>query len=110
VRLFAAPAESGAEEETAPLLAAETVEEEVAQLGPPDKADPHEKRGVRKAARELGKPRTSIDRDLKIAAAAPEAKAAAVAAGLDDNQSALLEIAAEPTPEAQVAKHMERRK
>jgi ParB-like chromosome segregation protein Spo0J len=60
--------------------------------------------GVAAAARDLGKPRATVQRDLKIGSTAPEAKEAARVAGLGDNQSALLKIAAEPTPEAQVAK------
>jgi hypothetical protein len=67
--------------------------------------------GISQAARELKKPdesdeaaRSRIRRSTKIAAAAPEAKEAATAAGLANNQRALLEIAKEPTPEAQVAK------
>jgi hypothetical protein len=48
-------------------------EEEVAQVGPlsPGRG---KKGGVREAARELGKPRSTVQRDLKIAATAPEAK------------------------------------
>jgi hypothetical protein len=37
-------------------------------------------------------------------AISPEAKTAAKAAGLDDNQTALLAIASERSPEAQLAK------
>lgn len=59
--------------------------------------------GVRKAARDLGVPERSVRRSLKIAALAPEAKAAAQAAGLADNQAALLEAAKAPTAAAQVA-------
>jgi hypothetical protein len=58
--------------------------------------------GVSAAARELGIERTEVRRAAKIAAIAPEAKVAAAAAGLGDNQSALIRIAAEPV-EAQVA-------
>jgi ParB family chromosome partitioning protein len=76
-------------------------EEEVAQVGPPGR---YEKRGVREAARELNLPRSSVQRDLKIAGISPEAKEAIRAAGLDDNQSAQLEVANQPTPEAQVEK------
>jgi hypothetical protein len=68
----------------------------------------HDK-GVSAAARELGVPRQQIERSMKIESTAPEAKEAARAAGLDDNQSALLEIAAELTA-AQIARHMARRK
>jgi hypothetical protein len=53
--------------------------------------------GVAKAARELGKPRTTIRRDLKIATITPPAEAAAIDAGLGDNQTALLRVAASPS-------------
>ena len=46
--------------------------------------------GDRLASRELGISREKVRRAGKIAAIAPEAKAAARAAGLDDNQAALL--------------------
>jgi ParB/RepB/Spo0J family partition protein len=49
--------------------------------------------GVKAAARELGIERTEAQRAVKIAAITPEAKEAAKAAGLDDNQSALLKVA-----------------
>jgi hypothetical protein len=67
--------------------------------------------GVSRAARELPVPgktfgarRKFIVRAVDIDAIPPEAKVAARAAGLDDNQSALLAIAKEKTPEAQLAK------
>lgn len=68
--------------------------------------------GRRAAAREIGVSEPEARRAEKVAALAPEAKAAAVAAGLDDNQSALLEAAKASTPEAQVAslQEMQRRK
>jgi hypothetical protein len=53
------------------------------------------KGGVNAAARELGVGRTDIQRAVKIAAITPEAKDAARDAGLDDNQSALLRVAAQ---------------
>ena len=62
------------------------------------------KGGVNEAARELGLSQGQAHRAVKVAAIAPEAKAAAKDAGLDDNQSALLKVAKEPTAEAQVAK------
>jgi hypothetical protein len=48
--------------------------------------------------------RKVIERALKIDGIAAEAKAAARKAGLDDNQSALLEIANQKTPAAQLKK------
>lgn len=63
--------------------------------------------GVSEAAREIGVERTLVRRAMKIAEIAPEAQEAARAARLDDNQSALLRVAEEPTPEAQVAKVQE---
>jgi ParB-like chromosome segregation protein Spo0J len=44
--------------------------------------------------------RKSVDRALKIAGVSADAQDAAKAAGLDDNQSALLQIAGAPTPQA----------
>lgn len=60
--------------------------------------------GERKAARDLGLDRDEVRRAKKIASIEPEAKEAARAAGIDDNQSKLLAVAAEKTPEAQIAK------
>lgn len=60
--------------------------------------------GIRAASRDLGISRDQAARALKIDSIAPEAKAAAAEAGLADNQSALLKVAAEPTPEAQAEK------
>lgn len=62
--------------------------------------------GERAAARELGVDRDKARRAKKIDAIAPEAKQAAVSAGLDDNQTALLEVAkfAEEPADTQVAK------
>src|SRR5262249_41633707 len=67
--------------------------------------------GIAQAARTLPVPgrteggrRKNIERSIKIDQISPEAKQAAESAGLADNQSALLEIAAEPTAEAQAAK------
>ena len=54
------------------------------------------KSGVRAAARELGVDRNEAQRSIKIAEITDEAKDAAREAGLDDNQSALLKVAAEP--------------
>lgn len=67
--------------------------------------------GIAQAARTLPVPgkteggrRKNIERAIKIDQMSPEAKQAAESAGLADNQCALLEIAAEPTAEAQTAK------
>jgi ParB/RepB/Spo0J family partition protein len=69
---------------------------------------------ISKAARKLrlkGKTqkarRKEIERKLKIASIAPEAKAAAKEAGLHDKPSALLEVAEEDTTEGQLAKVQE---
>jgi hypothetical protein len=59
--------------------------------------------GIRRAARELGLDETEIRRALKIAGITPEGKAATMEAGLDDNQSALLKVAAKATAEEQAA-------
>jgi hypothetical protein len=67
--------------------------------------------GVARAARALPVPgkttearRKFIERALKIDGIWPEAKSAARAAGFDDVQKALLDVAAERSPEAQLAK------
>ena len=52
--------------------------------------------GVSAAARELGIGKAEAHRAVKIARITPEAKEAAHEAGLDDNQSALLKVAAAP--------------
>jgi hypothetical protein len=56
------------------------------------------------AARELGIHERDAQRAIKVASISDEAKEAAVDAGLADNRSALLTVAKESTPEAQVAK------
>jgi ParB-like chromosome segregation protein Spo0J len=62
-------------------------------------------KGISKTAKELGVSRKTVQLANKIAKEmSPEAKAAAEAVGLDQNQSALLEITKEPTSKAQVAK------
>jgi ParB-like chromosome segregation protein Spo0J len=68
-------------------------------------------KGISRAARELPlgakseeARRKEIGRALKVNAICPEAKAAAKAAGLDTNRSALLKVANEPTAELQVKK------
>jgi ParB-like chromosome segregation protein Spo0J len=59
--------------------------------------------GYRQAARDLNIPEVSVRRAYQTASLSPEAQEAAVATGLDDNRSALLEAAKEHTPEAQTA-------
>jgi hypothetical protein len=54
-------------------------------------------------ARALNVPEATVRRAYQTASLAPEAQAAAVESGLDDNRSALLEAAKEHTPEAQTA-------
>lgn len=46
--------------------------------------------GINKAASDLGKPRSSLHKSVKIASLSPDAKEAAKQHGLDNNQSALL--------------------
>jgi ParB-like chromosome segregation protein Spo0J len=58
--------------------------------------------GTRKASRELGLELTDVQRAIKVASLSPEAQDAARESGLDDNRSALLDAAKQPTPEAQV--------
>jgi ParB-like chromosome segregation protein Spo0J len=60
--------------------------------------------GISAAARELGIDETDAKRAVKVGSISDEAKEAARDAGLDDNRSALLAVAKESTPEAQVAK------
>ena len=64
---------------------------------------PSEK-GVRKVANDLGLDKSDVQRAVKVASISPEAKRAAHVAGLDENRTALLQVAKEATPEAQVAK------
>ena len=69
----------------------------------------HKKRGqqpggVNAASRELGISKDDAHRAIKVASLSDEAKQAARDAGLDDNRTALLEVAKETTPEAQVAR------
>jgi ParB-like chromosome segregation protein Spo0J len=59
--------------------------------------------GERRAARELGIDKDDVHRSVKIAGLTDDAKEAAQEAGIDDNQSKLLEVARE-APERQVAK------
>jgi ParB family chromosome partitioning protein len=70
-----------------------------AQLGHPQR---YEQRGDSLAARELGITRQEVQRAETIASLPDEVKAKAIETGLDRNQSALLQAAKAPTPEAQV--------
>lgn len=74
--------------------------EKVSQLGTPSGGKQPREQGVRKAADELGLAKSDVHRAVKIASITEEAKEAARVAGLDDNQSALLKVAA-AEPEAQ---------
>jgi hypothetical protein len=62
---------------------------------------------VAKTAKAIGVGRRSLGRSLQIASILPEAKSEAIKGGLDDNQTALLEIAAITSSEAQVQKARE---
>src|ERR1700680_1454095 len=66
-------------------------------------AQPADK-GIKKAARDLNISEPDARRAVKVASISDKAKQAARDAGLDDNRTALLEVAKEPIPEAQVAK------
>jgi ParB/RepB/Spo0J family partition protein len=61
------------------------------------------KGGISAAAEQLGVTRQEAQRSVQIASITPEAKEAARDAGIDDNQSKLLEVAKE-APERQVAR------
>lgn len=61
--------------------------------------------GERLAARDLGITRDEVRRAEKIDSIAPEAKDAAREVGIDDNQSALLRVAARPASEQVAAVH-----
>jgi hypothetical protein len=75
----------------------------VSQLATP--SQPAE-RGIRKTAEALGVSTREVQRAEEIAHITPEAKVAATEAGIDDNQSKLLQVAKE-APERQVAKVIE---
>jgi ParB-like chromosome segregation protein Spo0J len=87
-------------------------EDKLGQVGPLSSGRGHEG-GVRKAARELPIPgkteearRHNARRAVKIGDLTDDAKAAARVHGIDDNQTKLLQVAAEP-PEQQVDKVIE---
>ena len=67
--------------------------------------------GINAAARQLGIEKTEAFRAMKVASLITEAKVAATEAGLDDNRSALLEIAkAEPAKQVAVVREIADRK
>jgi ParB family transcriptional regulator, chromosome partitioning protein len=80
---------------------AKDVAEKVAQTAQRGGRQPHDK-GVSKAAKAIGVSRDNVRRSKKIAAISPKAKAAAVEAGMADNERALLKVAKETAPNAQV--------
>ena len=82
---------------------AKDVAKKAAQDAHPGGRQPHDK-GVSKAAKAIGVSRDSIRRSRAIAGISSAAKKAASDAGLTDNEAALLKIAKEPTPDAQVLK------
>jgi hypothetical protein len=95
-------------------LVAEWVEIERIRVGqidhPPAGGRQKTDKGIARAARVLAVPgkseqgrRKFIERALQVASISPEAKAAAIAAGLDNNRAALRQIAKAP-PELQVEK------
>jgi ParB-like nuclease domain len=83
---------------------AELTAAKVGQVDPPSGGAQPAEKGVRKVARELNLERKDAERAVKVASISPEAKQAARDAGLDDNRKALLAVAKESTPDAQVAK------
>jgi protein tyrosine phosphatase (PTP) superfamily phosphohydrolase (DUF442 family) len=74
---------------------------QVGQVAPPGGHQPKDA-GINKAAKELGLTKEEIRRAKIIAGISPKAKVAAIAAKLDNSQRALLEIAKQPTPSAQL--------
>lgn len=68
-----------------------------------DNSKPGPKGAERKAAKELGIDRMSVNRAVKVASLSDEAKQAARDAGLDDNRSALLDAAKHDSIADQVA-------
>jgi ParB-like chromosome segregation protein Spo0J len=83
---------------------AELTAAKVGQLDPPSGGAQPAEKGVRKVARELSLERKDVERALKVASISPEAQQAARDDGLGNNRSALLAVAKEATPEAQVVK------
>jgi hypothetical protein len=83
---------------------AELTAAKVGQVDPPSGGAQPAEKGVRKVARELSLERKDVARAVKVASISPAAKQAARDAGLGNNRTALLAVAKEATPEAQVAK------
>ena len=77
--------------------------DEAGQLAHPRGRQPHD-RGISWASRVLGFTREEIRRSKTIASISAEAKSKAKEHGLDENQSALLEIATEDAADGQLAK------
>jgi ParB family chromosome partitioning protein len=61
-------------------------------------------KGLSKTAKQLGTTREAIRRSRAVASLSPKLQKAAKAKGLADNESALVEVAKEPTAEAQAKK------
>lgn len=76
-----------------------TAEKAKAQVAPSGHTGGRADQGINAAVRELGVERTEAQRSVRIDAITPEAKAAAIEAGLADNQAALLAVAAKPKAE-----------
>lgn len=74
------------------------------QIAPPKGGKQPYDIGLGAAERDLGLNRDDARRAVRVAGLAPEAKEAARGVGLDNNRSALLAAAKEPTSERQVAK------
>jgi hypothetical protein len=75
-------------------------------LHPSGNTQPHD-RGVSETAEELGVHRFEVQMAEKVASLTPEAKDAAREAGLDDNRSALLQVArAEPAKQVDVVREI----
>ena len=89
-------------------LAEERSQIQPAQVAPPEnpigyKSPPRQREsGINAASRELGLDRTEAQRAIKIDGLAPETKAEAKILRLDDNQSALLKAARQPSKEEQL--------
>ena len=83
------------------------IREKAGQVAHPGGLQPNDQ-GISRAAKELGLTREDVRRSRVVAGISPEAKAAAKAGHLSDNQKALLDIAKQPTPEAQVKKVREK--
>jgi ParB-like chromosome segregation protein Spo0J len=77
-----------------------------AQLAQPGGRQPHDK-GISRTAKQLGTTRDDVRRSKKIAHLSRKAKMAVKAAGLADDEAAMLKVAKEPTPERQTKKVLE---